>query len=110
MSLTASFSLVYGLAAAIALVAAAVVWPRRTAPGGAPLVPMLLATEPWALCDAIELRQLSEDTRWGWLLGKRRGVLWQPRSGGVHPWHLSRVPGEALPVDNVTREPPVLAG
>jgi PAS domain-containing protein len=55
MSLTSSFSLVYGLAAAVALVAAAVVWPRRTAPGGAPLVPMLLATALWALCDAIEL-------------------------------------------------------
>jgi hypothetical protein len=36
MSLATSFSLVYALAAAVALVAAAVVWPRRTAPGGAP--------------------------------------------------------------------------
>ena len=55
MSLIASFSLVYGLAVTIALVAAAVVWPRRAAPGGTPLVPMLLATALWALCDAIEL-------------------------------------------------------
>ena len=56
MSLTLLFSLVYGTAAVIALVAAAVVWPRRTGPGGTPLVPMLLATALWALCDAIELQ------------------------------------------------------
>ncbi len=56
MSLTLLFSLVYGTAAVIALVAAAVVWPRRTSPGGTPLVPMLLATALWALCDAIELQ------------------------------------------------------
>lgn len=55
MSLTVLFSLVYGFGAVVALVAAAVVWPRRTGPGGTPLVPMLLATALWALCDAIEL-------------------------------------------------------
>jgi hypothetical protein len=63
MSLTASFSLVYGLAAAIALASAAVVWPRRTAPGGTPLVPMLLATALWALCDAIELQLATVESK-----------------------------------------------
>jgi hypothetical protein len=56
MTLTILFSLIYGTAAVVALVAAAVVWPRRTGPGGTPLVPMLLATALWALCDAIELQ------------------------------------------------------
>ncbi len=55
MSLTVLFSLVYGTAAVFAMVAVAVVWPRRTGPGGTPLVPMLLALGIWALCDAIEL-------------------------------------------------------
>jgi hypothetical protein len=53
MSLTVLFSLIYGFGA---MVAAAVVWPRRTGLGGMPLVPMLLATSLWALCDAIELQ------------------------------------------------------
>jgi hypothetical protein len=56
MTLTILFSLIYATAAVVALVAAAVVWPRRTGPGGTPLVPMLLATALWARCDAIELQ------------------------------------------------------
>jgi len=56
MTLAVLFSLIYGTAAVIALVAAAVVWPRRMGPGGTPLVPMLVATALWALCDAIELQ------------------------------------------------------
>lgn len=63
MSPAVSFSLVYGLAAAIALVAAAVVWPRRASPGGAPLVPMLLATALWAVCDAIELQVATVESK-----------------------------------------------
>ena len=50
-----TFSLVYLLAAAIALAAVAVIWPRRTAPGGTPLALLLLAAAFWAVCDAIEL-------------------------------------------------------
>lgn len=56
MSLSILFSLVYGFAAVVPLVAAVVVWPRRSSPGGSPLVPMLLATAVWALCDAVELQ------------------------------------------------------
>ncbi|MDA1183373.1 MAG: hypothetical protein O2930_01850 [Acidobacteria bacterium] len=63
MSLSILFSLVYGVAAVVALVAAAVVWPRRTGPGGTPLVPMLLATALWALCDAIELQLTTVEGR-----------------------------------------------
>ena len=63
MSVAVTISLVYGLAAAIALVAAAVVWPRRLAPGGTPLVPMLLATALWALCDAIELHVATVESK-----------------------------------------------
>jgi PAS domain-containing protein len=47
---------VYLLAAAVALAAVAVVWPRRAAPGGRPLVGMLIAAASWALLDAIELQ------------------------------------------------------
>ena len=50
-----TFSLVYLLAAAVALVAVAAIWPRRTAPGGTPLALLLLAAAFWAVCDAIEL-------------------------------------------------------
>ena len=50
-----TFSLVYLLAATIGLAAAAVIWPRRTAPGATPLALMLLAAAFWAVCDAIEL-------------------------------------------------------
>lgn len=50
-----TFSLVYLLAAMIALAAVAVIWPRRAAPGGTPLALMLLAAAFWAVCDAIEL-------------------------------------------------------
>lgn len=56
MSPSILFSLLYGFAAMVALVAAAVVWPRRSGPGGTPLVPMLLATALWAMCDAVELQ------------------------------------------------------
>ena len=55
MNPAVTFSLVYLLAAAIALAAVAVIWPRRTAPGGTPLALMLLAAAFWAICDAIEL-------------------------------------------------------
>lgn len=55
MSPALTFSLVYLLAAAIALAAAAVIWPRREAPGGAPLAVMLFAAAFWAVCDAVEL-------------------------------------------------------
>lgn len=55
MSPTVTFSLVYLLAAAIALAAVAVIWPRREAPGGTPLALMLLAAAFWALCDGVEL-------------------------------------------------------
>lgn len=50
-----TFSLVYLLAATIGLAAVAVIWPRRTAPGGTPLAMLLLAAAFWAVCDAIEL-------------------------------------------------------
>src|SRR5881628_1738752 len=55
MPLAYVFSLIYLLACCIALAAAAVIWPRREAPGGTPLALMLLAAAFWALCDAIEL-------------------------------------------------------
>ena len=55
MSPAVGFSLVYLLAAVIAIAAAAVIWPRRYAPGGTPLAIMLLAAAFWALCDAVEL-------------------------------------------------------
>lgn len=55
MSPAVTFSLVYLVAAAIALAAVAVIWPRRTAPGGMPLALLLLAAAFWAVCDAIEL-------------------------------------------------------
>jgi PAS domain-containing protein len=55
MPLAATLSLVYLLAAAVALAAAAVIWPRRAAPGGMPLTLLLLAAAFWAVCDAIEL-------------------------------------------------------
>jgi PAS domain-containing protein len=55
VSAIVGFSLVYLLAAVIALAAAAVIWPRRDAPGGAPLALMLTAAAFWAVCDAIEL-------------------------------------------------------
>jgi PAS domain-containing protein len=56
MRLAAIFSLVYLLAATIAVAAVAVIWPRRAAPGGTPLALMLLAAAVWAVCDAIELQ------------------------------------------------------
>jgi PAS domain-containing protein len=55
MNSAVTFSLVYLLAAAIALAAVAVIWPRRSAPGGTPLALMLMAAAFWAVCDAIEL-------------------------------------------------------
>ena len=55
MSVQVAVSFVYLLAAATALVAAVVIWPRRSAPGGTPLALMLLAAAFWAACDAIEL-------------------------------------------------------
>ena len=61
MSPAIAFSLVYLLAAAIGLTAAAVIWPRRQAPGGRPLAFMLLAAAFWAVCDAIELHVPSVD-------------------------------------------------
>ena len=48
-------SLVYAHAALIALAAAAIIWPRRSAPGGTPLVLMLVAAAFWVGCDAVEL-------------------------------------------------------
>jgi PAS domain-containing protein len=56
-----TFSLVYLLAAAIALAAVAVIWPRRAAPGGTPLALMLMAAAFWAVCDAIELHMPTVD-------------------------------------------------
>jgi PAS domain-containing protein len=56
-----TFSLVYLLGAAIALAAVAVIWPRRTAPGGTPLALMLAAAAFWAICDAIELHLPTAD-------------------------------------------------
>ena len=61
MSPAIAFSLVYLLAAAIGLAAAAVIWPRRRAPGGRPLAFMLIAAAFWAICDAIELHVPSVD-------------------------------------------------
>ena len=55
MSLAMAFTFVYLLAAAICLMAAATIWPRRRAPGGMPLALMLGAGALWAICDAIEL-------------------------------------------------------
>ena len=55
MSLAVVFTFVYLLAAAIGLVAAATIWPRRKAPGGLPLALMLAAAAFWAICDALEL-------------------------------------------------------
>jgi PAS domain-containing protein len=55
VSAAVGFSLVYLLAAAVALGAAAVIWPRRHAPGGTALSGMLGAAAFWAVCDAIEL-------------------------------------------------------
>jgi PAS domain-containing protein len=55
VSQTVAFSLVYAAAAAFALGAFAVVWPRRHAPGGTPLALLLLAAGFWAACDAVEL-------------------------------------------------------
>ena len=55
MSPAVAFSLVYLLAAAIALAAVSVIWARREAPGGTPLALMLGAAAFWAACDAIEL-------------------------------------------------------
>jgi PAS domain-containing protein len=50
------FSLVYGVAAGIALVAFAVMWRRRGALGARPLALMMLAAGVWALADAVELQ------------------------------------------------------
>jgi len=61
MNPAVTFSLVYLLAAAIALAAVAVIWPRRAAPGGTPLALMLLAAAFWAVCDAIELHLSTVD-------------------------------------------------
>jgi PAS domain-containing protein len=55
VSTAVGFSLIYLLAAAIALAAVAVIWPRRQAPGGSALASMLAAAAFWAVCDAIEL-------------------------------------------------------
>lgn len=57
----ATFSLVYVIAALIALVAAAVMWSRREAAGATPLAVMLLAAGFWAICDAIELHMPTVD-------------------------------------------------
>jgi PAS domain-containing protein len=61
MSPAVTFSLVYLLAAAIALAAVAVIWPRRSAPGGTPLALMLMAAAFWAVCDAVELHMATVD-------------------------------------------------
>ena len=61
MNSAITFSLVYLLAAAIALAAVAVIWPRRAAPGGTPLALMLMAAAFWAICDAIELHMPTVD-------------------------------------------------
>lgn len=55
MSPAAAFSLVYLGAAAIAVVAASVMWRRRPAPGAEALACMLFGATLWALCDAVEL-------------------------------------------------------
>jgi PAS domain-containing protein len=49
------FTFVYLFAAVIALIAVAITWPRRRAPGGPPLARMLAAAAFWAICDAVEL-------------------------------------------------------
>ena len=53
----------YLLAAAIALAAVSVIWPRREAPGGMPLALMLAAAAFWALCDALELHVPTVDAK-----------------------------------------------
>jgi len=58
-----TFSLVYLFAATIGLTAAAVIWPRRQAPGGTPLALMLIAAAFWAVCDAIELHVPTVDDK-----------------------------------------------
>lgn len=55
MPTAAFFSAVYAGAAAIALVAADVLWRRRDAPGARPLALMMLAAAWWAIADAVEL-------------------------------------------------------
>jgi PAS domain-containing protein len=61
MSLAVAFTFVYLFAAAAALIAAAIIWPRRRAPGGLPLALMLIAAAFWAICDAIELHLPTAD-------------------------------------------------
>ncbi len=61
MSLAMAFTFVYLFAAAVCLLAAATIWPRRRAPGGTPLALMLLAAMFWAVCDAIELHLPTAD-------------------------------------------------
>jgi PAS domain-containing protein len=56
-----AFSLVYVSAAAIALIAAGVMWTRREAAGATPLALMLVAAAFWALLDAIELQVSTVD-------------------------------------------------
>ena len=61
MSPATAVSLVYLLGAVIAFMAAAIIWPRRHAPGGRPLAFMLLAAALWAVCDAIELHAATRE-------------------------------------------------
>ncbi|MBM3779853.1 MAG: hypothetical protein FJW23_16720 [Acidimicrobiia bacterium] len=56
-----TFSLVYLSAAAVGLATVAVVFGRRRAPGGTPLVLMLAAVSFWAVCDAVELQVATLD-------------------------------------------------
>ena len=61
MSLAVAFTFVYLFAGSVGLIAAAVIWPRRRAPGGRPLALMLMAAAFWATCDAIELHLQTAD-------------------------------------------------
>ena len=57
------FSFVYLVAGLVAFGASAVVWTRRSAPGGAPLSWMLLAVSCWALADVFEVRAETAELR-----------------------------------------------
>ncbi len=57
------FSFVYLVAGLVAFGASAVVWTRRSAPGGAPLTALLLAVSCWALADVFEVRAETAELR-----------------------------------------------
>ena len=57
------FSIVYGAAALIALLAAVVMWRRRDAPGATPLALMMVSAGVWAIADAIELQVPTVDAK-----------------------------------------------